>query len=345
MKINKIDFLAALEKVMPGVSKKNISKELSFIVSDKGRIYSYNDKTSVSVKFDLGVDFVVYGSSLYEALKKVRAATLTLKKDKSILTIEAGKVFIEIPVLQDNTVLKAHEKLSYSNLDFFELPDNFLEGIKLCSTCASKNLNNLYGLYCVKITKNQIFATDRIKMMRYFIDSDIEEEIFLPEEQVKTVIAFDPVMIADQFVKNNWVFFKNKQEDVLGVKLFDVREKFPKEKFLKQFFDFKETDDFFVLPKELANDLPVLSVFSDEANVSVNVFISEDGELSIVSESVKGFSELSDVIENYKGKKLEFDINPVLLQDMLSHSAKIYVAETFLYVKENAFEYLLCFMG
>jgi len=345
MKINKDEFLQALDKVVPGLAKKEIVKEMNYIVSEAGRLYSYNDKLAISVQFDTGVDFVVHGKNLYEAIKKSRAKNIEFEIEDDVLVCTIGKVVNEIPLLKDDLIIKTHAHLNYEEVTYVPLAEDFVKGLELCATCASKNLNNLYGLYSIRITDQDIFATDQVRMLLYEVETDINTTIFVPAEQVKTIKAFQPIGIAEDFVSKNWVFFKNENEDVLGIKLFDVSKKFVSEERIYSFFDLPEDLPYFKLPKEIANDLAVVSVFSDEETENVNVNISKEGELSIVSESVKGFSELYDEIPDYKGEEITFDINPTLLLEMLKHSAKVLVSDYFICVQEENLTYLLAQMN
>jgi hypothetical protein len=343
IKIVKSKFLAALNRISTAIAKKDLVEDLQYVVVEDGVLYTYNNKYigSSSIEELKDVSFVVKGNDLLDLLKKIKTKDILLEVEEKILVVVGGKTEVEVPLLESDTVLKAHDSIRHSASEPRELnTQGFCEALSLAKTACSKNLNSIKGLHAVKVTEEYLFATDNMRCCIADHGSTIPEDFFLPAEAINAVVGVSPTKIS--FSSNGiWVLFHNDKGDMFGCKTLELFDIFPPEEGFFKYFDAKALISF-TFPENLMEEIKVLDLFDSDGTLRIE--ISEKGDLSISTDSVKGAAFLTEKVKNYKGEQVSFQLKVQLIEEILSKSLTVSLTQNFLFIEDEYFRYLAAFV-
>ncbi len=311
MQINKMELQIALEKVKPGLASKEIIEQSTSFAFMGGRIVTYNDEISIShpVK-DLNVTGAVKAQSLYAFLSKI-------KRDEIILEWEENQVVIKAGRSKAGLVLEQEIKLPVEEVGeigkWKELPPGFLEALRFCYPCCSKDMSRPI-LTCVYVKEKEIQASDSFQIVKYQLEKKIPVKPFLlPASAAHELVKYDVKEIAEG---SGWYHFKTEDGTIFSSRVFDGE--FPSiAKFLK--FDGVEI----AFPKTSIQALDRAQVFaknSDFAGImaTVEVEVSKD-QIKFASKDESGWFE-ETIKTSYKGDKIKFITGAGFLINLLTHS-------------------------
>lgn len=136
MKINRLNLISSLNKVLPGVAVGNVVIEnADTIVFNKGHIYSYNAAISVDAKLPDGVSLtgVVKGKDFYNTLSKLPNDEIEIEMTDSTWEIKDGKIKVSIKLLPVGDLIKRFESHSPSE-EWSEIDgSDFNKALKVCT--------------------------------------------------------------------------------------------------------------------------------------------------------------------------------------------------------------------
>lgn len=312
MKISKSELQKALEKVRPGLAGKEIIEQSTSFAFMGNRIVTYNDEISIShpVK-DLNVTGAVKAQSLYAFLGKI-------KRDEIILEWEENQVVIKAGRSKAGLVLEQEIKLPVEEVGeigkWKELPPGFLEALRFCYPCCSKDMSRPI-LTCVYVKEKEIQASDSFQIVKYQLEKKIPVKPFLlPASAAHELVKYDVKEIAEGI---GWYHFKTEDGTIFSSRVFDGE--FPS---IAKLLEFDGVEIAF--PKTSIQALDRAQVFaknSDFAGImaTVEVEVSKD-QIKFASKDESGWFE-ETIKTSYKGDKIKFITGAGFLINLLTHSS------------------------
>ncbi len=317
MKINKTEFLHALEIVKPGLAGKenNIDQSTAFAFT-QDRVVTYNDEISVSHPLP-GMEFtgVVSSIELYNLLSK-------LTKEDVDLTVEGSELHIKCGRAKAGLTFQTEVRLPIDDIGrkgkWKPIAEELINAISFAMSSCSKDSTKPI-LTCVHINKaGFVESTDDFRITRVTLNEPLPVNTFLIPAKSATIIArMGPIKIAEG---EGWVHFKTEAGTTISCRTF-ADDEFPD---TTAILKIKGTNIEF--PNKIDEVLDRAIIFckgemSDELDISI-----ENGLLKIKSRSESGWFEESTKI-NYTGTEIQFSITPYLLKDIIKQTLNCTVAE------------------
>jgi hypothetical protein len=160
----------------------------------------------------------------------------------------------------------------------------------------------------------------------------VEKKFLLP---IGSVVELVKIPVIRYLIKDNWGHFKTKDGIIFSSRIF-----------LDKFYDVEEYLDVegpeIIFPektKDLINGVSVLAEGEFELDKRIKVTVDK-GKIKCKGEKDKGWIEKSQTF-SYKGKKLEFDINPVFFSQVIDKSSHIIIGENFALFKTDNFKHVM----
>lgn len=230
MKINKAELEKALEKVKPGLASKELIEQATSFAFVGDRVVTYNDEISIShpVKGLEDVRGAVKAQALYEFLKKVKRDEIDLEWGNSQVIINAGRTKAGL-IFEQEMKLPIDDEIGEIT-KWSKLPDKFIEAIKLCYPCCSRDMSRPI-LTCVNINGKFVEASDSYQIIRYELDREIAGKgLLIPATSTKELVRYDIKEVSQG--ATSWVHFKTEDGTMFSVRV--VGGEFPNiDQFLK----------------------------------------------------------------------------------------------------------------
>lgn len=258
------ELLSIVQKVIPATTKKGLVEGMDAITCNDGSITAYNDKISISYLSPLALEnekFSVNSSDLLQTLKTIKSDEVKLKIKNDDLLLISSDVQAKLAIKDSTTIDEMINALNLINLDFETLSSTFIEGLALCQSSCSTNVNDPTMLFCAAILKNTIFATDKYRLSMYKAKDLNMPNVLIPYTALPFIISFAP---NGYTLEQGWIHFINEQDAILSCRIPN------KEKAFDTFQHYMDTVTMYkyttkiALPIELIEVLENMISFSDE---------------------------------------------------------------------------------
>ncbi len=263
-----------VKNLLLATTEKGLISGMENIIIFNGEMIAFNDRKCVSALID-GLDFecAINASDLNKIIKGIKEKEINVSLEKGKLIITSESTDASIPVNTDviDPILDMVEELAIPDLEFFDLPDNFIKGVSLSEPIVSDDVNSEEKTYCLKIKDNTMYATDRFRVSRFFLNAELPE-FLISKNLLKDILSFNPTEFS---ISDKWIHFKNEDNIILSGRLVDDS----KNKFFnidKVFESIPQERTKFELPEELKEVLESILILHDENSdshktISVNV--------------------------------------------------------------------------
>ena len=216
MNIKRSDLLSALRKCSPGVDMTKVVFDASdcFVLKDK-RVYSYNDKVSVSSELDLGdkVKCAVKGKELVNILTKLPSEDIDVSFTKKSMKIVCGEIEASFNLINWNDGV--FEKLNIGD-EWLPLGDKFTQSLGLCnikySTTMSDKRKEVSGVY---IYGDNMISSDG-KQINIVGTDDCGDNFFIHYPFVSDLLKFEDIDSVQ--ITKAWLHFKTKDDTVISIR-------------------------------------------------------------------------------------------------------------------------------
>lgn len=292
MKINRTEFMKALETCLPATDTQN---DVFFISKD--RVQCATALMHIIHWFDFPEPFAatVKASDFYQLIKKFTAEELDVSVDETHVHLKSGKSKAKLALLS----AKMAGNWPHATLEPVELPSNFFEVVDACFIPSNKSV--MSGIY---FSETEVVSSDRVKLNYATLDASMPT-FWISDPAIK-IIMKHPYLDSYSY-KNNTLYLKGEGIE-LAFKLLN-HEQYPK----KVFDKFRDvvmgcTDNAIELPDELLDAvkraIPMVEKGSDGQFVSLT-FASG----SIIVQSEKGTGDYEEELET----ESDFEFEPVLV--------------------------------
>lgn len=337
MKINKHEFIKALEIVKPGLSNKELIEQSKSFAFMKDKVVTYNDEISVSHPIQgLNIIGAVNADELYRFLNKIKSEEIDfVQKDNQIL-IKAGRGKAGLVI--ESEIKLPLEEIEHSDT-WHDLPKGFIEAIDFVKYCAGKDMSRPI-LTCLEIhTNGYVQASDSHRIAKYELVKEMPiGTILIPAATVQELVKAQPVQVAEGRTKersSGWVHFKTEQGSVISCRVFN--DEYPD---TSTFFDIKGVK--LNLPTNIQDIIDRATVFSKrdfQAAEKIIVTI-ENNRISIRAETETGSWFEEDANMKYKGSPISFMIAPYLLSGVLKETRTFTLSKDRMKFSGEYWEYL-----
>lgn len=325
--MNKNELLSALKTVIIGIEKQNNALGMDFIIFDDEYIRSFKDKISVSFKFPTGIKCGIRGEELYKALEKIPSDEIEMKVDGNKLVITSGKITIRMNLLQSGALDNLLDKictLDLDNIEFYEMPKAFMEGMKLSLFSSTKKAssNELNGML---YEENYILATNDRSASMFVMEEYVPSRFLIPAEACESILRL-PNKFYAVTVTPGWVHLKEESEGVISVRLISDTN-YPCEGVLNLFEKKKQVGKPFVFPKGMKEVLERAEIFAGgDSNILImdHIVLTRNKKELIVTAT----KEAGEIVERIPWEKDQFPegaeirVSPTLLKLILSVTSK-----------------------
>lgn len=335
LKLNVEELKNGLNQVKPALANKEFIEVITHFLFTEQKIIAYNDKICISYPYKhFTKTFSVKATDFLNILKSIKTKNILCGFIKNRLVLKSSDTEAKISInTEDMSIKDMYEKLDVDNLNFIDLNDSdtFKQGLNFCRFSVSKDVTNR-NLYCVSVQKDCIISADNMRVSKFNTDEKIKP-FLIPGSAVNDLQNYEFDQIA---VEDNWVHFKNDDGLIFSSRLVDGD--YPD---LSQFFKIEETKKITV-PIELKQLLQEAAVMAEgESDTKKEVEIClENGILSCTGKKEIGYIKKKMKID-YSGEKINFQINPYFLSQILDKSQEIRLTKNIAYFTSDNFIHLI----
>lgn len=332
-KINRENFLHALESATPGLSPREIIEQSSCFILKGGMVATYNDEISCKGPSGLGEEFegAVRADKLLTMLRKLPEEELTLTQENGELTI-LGKGR-KVDLAMESEILLPVDSVDKPG-KWRKLPTEFSEAINMVQSCASAD-QSTFALTCVHVHQNWVEAFDGFQACRWKLETGVAEPYLVRAASVKHITSLGMSEISES---KNWLHFKNASGLVISIRR-DLSE-YPQDvgKSIRKLDD-GTYGNAVQLPKGMAEEADRAAEFSSE-NSDANYLIVElrPGKVRIKGVGVTG-RYLAGKKLNWSGPEIQFVIAPTLLSKIVTDHSESYISPGRLLVSGGNWKY------
>jgi len=326
---------SCLRKIKPGITEKNIIELSDSFVFSGDKIWSYNDQISICHKINTGIIGAIKAKEFYNIISKISCESISIAQTgNTVIFRDASKE--DTFELSINVVDSKEPPISVPGIEsskWMALPSDFSEAAKFCVFSASKNMA-IPELTCLWVTGDKVVSCDSFRGTLWNLSADVKKDFLLP---AKAAVYLDQYSPHKYMVDESWVHFINKEGTTFSCRGFGNGKYPPK------IWSFFEVDgEEIELPESLAGMVDRAQVIVTE-DFEVDRFVTitiEGGKLTCKGQGKLGtFKEKTNV--QYKGDKIEIDVHPIFLKQIIVHLQQMVVGER-LKFKADAFEHVIC---
>lgn len=302
MKIKTNELLKKVEVLKQLYQDSDFSGISKYLYFKDNKIYSYNGRIFLQTDFEFDNNsFSISTMEFYKVLEKIKLEEIELEKQENKLILLGNNVKIEFCILENNKEFEMND-------NFIKLPNDFINGIKLCKFCVNTKATD--GSAYLTIENNNMYATDKYRICSYKLD-ETNGKILLPHDCLEILIKLNVNQYSEL---DNKYYFKG-DNFIVGIIKSDVeRKEFEK---YENIFN-SENEIKIKLPIDIKQNIELSEIFTDDNDIFNKQikFIIENKKLICKSENEKGLVESKIDIDT--DLNLSFSIHPLFLLEILS---------------------------
>jgi len=320
-KLNKI-----FEKIKIGLAQKDLVEQFKNITFDGKYVFTYSG--SMGVFFSFETDFVcsVPAQELMGIVSDIKEEDIDVELSGNSLKLLGGNVKAELNVLTD---MQDSSKVISQRVRFYELPEDFMDGLELCSFAASKDVGSKFnGIY---ITGSSIFGSDNLRISHFMVKEEVKEPFLIPLSSALSLKGFE---LERYGIKDGWIYFKDSDGVLFCSRLLELDYDDPLE-----YFEFEGKEITFPKDiKELVEKAEILSEGDFDIDKKITVLI-KDKEITCIGKNEIGKIDAYAEMEN--DDKIEFVINPVFFRRILSETNNAKIGSDRILFEAGNFKHLI----
>lgn len=334
--MNREELLHALKIVIPGVSKgESLLTGTDSFIFRNGLIQTYNEHLSVTFPLDIGIEGAVKAAEMARVLEKMQGLEITIELRGKAIFVTDG--FTELSMQLLDTAVSTHlTSLALEDLDWDELPPDFMKALSLCLPSVSRNPAH-DAMMGIRFEGEDVLACDNMRCSWCVVDAS------LPDFTLPGGAANELKKIPDLTgfsVSGSWVHFQNKDGVVFSSRLFAAE--FPSAA-LRNYFNFDGELIKYQFPAGLEKALERAEIMSfSQENGSPFVTLEEKkGKLVIRGERQYGTLSERIPLETDWPKGVSLDIDPRHLLHILSLTREFQVSGRNVYFQTEGHKHVI----
>ena len=307
MKINREDFLNALNRVKAGLSPREFIEQSSCFVFKDGKVMTFNDEVACQLELTpemvggtMDITGAVQATKLTDILEKLNDPELEVRDNEQGQLEFKGKRKA-FGIIKDSEIFLPIDKVEAPG-KWFGLDKEFTQAIGMVQHCVSSD-ESRFQLTCVHIHPDHIEACDNLQIMRVNVKTRIKRPVLVRGSSIATItdLGMDSISLT-----KSWIHFRNSDGLVMSCRAY--AEEYPA---LDKLMEVEGSP--IVIPKGLKDAATRATVFASDQQGDPQVVVKiKDGKVRIVGEGLAGwYKEVSKVA--YDGPPISFAIAPRLL--------------------------------
>lgn len=343
--MNKTETIKALETVINAVDKKESPLLVgtdSFIFGD-GYVYTTNMGMAFSHPIDTDIECTVKAHETLKVLKKFKGEDLQFSLKKGALEATDGKSKLKMKLIdEDAQIRETISSLGLDNLDWNPFPEDFLEGIRLCSFAMTRDGNRQPKIFGIAVEDRYVWATDESRISRFEMSGEMPR-IQIPFKAVLTIVKLTHP--PTEYALDNGRIYLKSDSGVIFITA-ELDTDFPVDGLSEIIGSYDTEEDKYVFPEGLERSIELAEVMSaeDKELALPCITISRKGKHLIVK-GEKECGSVEDKIE-FSGDMfkdgLSITIPPEFLKIVLGTTRDFYVSEDGVVIfRTNNFTHLM----
>lgn len=310
MKVNRLNLIQDMNKVLPGIATGTVTIEnADTVVFNDGHIYSYNSAISVDVAESTpsGLKGVVKGIDFYNCLVKLPGDEIEVESTEDSWNIKDGSIHVKINLLPAKNLFERFEGLK-PNDSWVEINgEDFFNGLKICNM--PKNSSKYAGIY---FKGNNLISTDSYTINK-FVAKNTYPVFWISNSAVAELLKWNSFVAIE--LNKMWLQLKSSEGTVFSVRTLDISS-FPVDRIVEVLDKSAEiqpelssefTSEFYV-----AVDRAKAFSSEDDGHEIVTLNIGTDGS-TVTSERVSGaYEEQITSIKSETPIMLKLDVQAIL---------------------------------
>ena len=340
MLIEKKQLIDTLNLVLPGIAKTtktNYTEQYDSFIFYDNKIISFNDTIAVFLPFIADFNGAVIAKEFYDLIKSLRMNKIDISMTEKDILIKTKNSKSSISLFSDITL--PFDKIPDPD-EYYDLPDNFLNGLEICYNTVSKDVSEELASY-ILVQDNHIIATDCYRIIDYKLNNNLPK-FFIPFKLSKLLKQYNPVQVS--FIRG-WLLFRNENDVVIASRTISDKEEFmitvnekdiinDSQLSLEALFDFNGIK--FIFPNEFIKAVMSCRTLTKSCGEDelVKIYL-KDNMLNIegYSENKSKHHERFKIEDN--NDKFSFMITPSILIEALKLNAEFIINENALKIQTN----------
>jgi hypothetical protein len=317
VRLNRVEFLQALESVEPGLSARDALVQSSCYAFVGGRVLTFNNEVFARCPSGLPDDFqgAVHGKPLLEAVRKMPDDTIRLSSKGPEFCVEGKRDSAYVHV-QPEVLLPYFDVEKPVKGMWKPVADELADGLAVAAECCGKDETNKFATTCVHFTPDYVEATDNFTVVRFTVKTGVKQECCVRAPAAKAVSLHGPTECQ---TTKNWVHYRNGTGVYVSARLYT-----------EAYYDLtpftKVHGEKTALPRDLTEAAERLEVFSKEYsdNNVITVELSTD-HLRMEAIGVSG-RQVHRAKLKYRGPSVAFTVGPQTLSKLVDRHAEVEIA-------------------
>lgn len=199
------ELIEILNKIKCGLTQNEILEQSNSFVFKQNKIYAFNGELLAIADYDIGIEksFAIIGNDLLKALEAFPEEEIKLSLTENELIIKGKNKRTGIAIFQ--TISLPYEEVPESGRMKKVKNDFFHELVQCARICGNDHTNP--RTTHVHLTENKIEATDRYRVFRIDIETDVKKDMLVPAD---TILSIDNgIKIEEMCCENNWMYISS----------------------------------------------------------------------------------------------------------------------------------------
>jgi hypothetical protein len=328
LKVNRMDFLAKLLMVEPGIAARETIQQSSCVILKRKRLYTLSMEIACSLLSGLPEDMegAVRAEKLVALLKLLPDEEVDISIVDKILHIKGRrKATYKIP-MEAEIVLPVDEV--ERPINWSELDGDFSESVDLAQRCTIKKTDEGFAKVCIHCHPKWLESCDNRRMIRYPIKTFVKSPVLVRGETFKSIVQMGMTKGCET---DNWLHFKNPSGLRMSLRKYNV-ESYPD---LATFLNIRGRKVSF--PKGLKEVAERVGLFAEK---DLRLTLDDSKHALIVEgRSVEG-EGYEECKMKWDGDKISFLVPPKMLAELVTKHAECEVTEASLRVDGG--KYVFC---
>lgn len=214
------ELLDTIQKVIPAVDSKSVVAQTNHLIFSNGLISAYNGKIAISTPIDLDIECSVPAEDMLKIIKSVDDKNVGLSVEDNLLHISSKDMRATISTeVEEEAALEAISNFDLDDLfneKGAEIPDNFIYGLGLCASSASKNADDVHNLNCILVNSTSMHAGDGYRATIFDLTHGMPNDLLIPLSSAVQLIKFDPETYT---ITSGWMHLMDKEDTVFSLRV------------------------------------------------------------------------------------------------------------------------------
>lgn len=335
MKVDRAEFLRALERVSPGLCPKASTLQSTHFNFQSGGVVACDQRVWCRANSTLPPDIeaAVTARPLMNALRKIEDEEVEVKvKDGHLVVKGDGR---KAGLRMEDSLALPFDMGGDDEPWGGELDEAFSDAVELVQDCAHRDSGKYWKLACVLIDPNFVEACDGVQACRYRVKTGLNHRCLVERDAIKHVVAAGLTEVA---ADDSWLHTRGP--DGFRMSLRKHSEEYP-----DLAAHYRLRGEKLVLPKNLPEVVELAETFSreDRDNNRLLIELRKD-EVRVTGTGASGYASAWKACL-YAGPEVKFYLPPAVVKGVCERGAECSVGDKAIMVEGGKIWRFVCSLG